>query len=148
MKTSERFENAVKKLYNAFHSGTLIPECYKQCAVGNICDNADSWKHLTDNHGSTTLNYVGLVNERLGRKINGYKPSQLIRIEASFLRGCGYSLPLSHSSFRPKDPTSQDVLFDGLCETIVLLCEIEGIPDIMDFSNIFDYEPKSLELNE
>ena len=148
MKTSERFENAIEKLYNAFHNGTLNPECYQQCAVGNICDNKDSWQHLTNNHGSTTLNYVGIVNENLGRRINGYKPSELIRIEASFLRGCGYSLPLNHSSNRPKNTTAPETLFDGLCATVSLLCELDGIPDLMDYSELFNFEPTNFELVE
>lgn len=147
MKTSERFDNAIEKLYNAFHNGTLNPECCKQCAVGNICDNTDRWRHLTDNHGSTVLNYVGIVNENFGRRINGYKPSELIRIEASFLEGCGYSLPLNYASHRPKDPTAKEILFDGLCTTVSFLCELEGIPDIMDYSKLFDFEPITPEKN-
>ena len=148
MKTSERFDNAIEKLYNAFHNGTLNPECCKQCAVGNISDNTDSWRHLTDNHGSTVLNYVGIVNENFGRKIKGYKPSELLQIEASFLRGCGYSLPLNYASHRPEDPTSKEILFDGLCATVSFLCALEGIPDIMDYSELFDFEPNTLELVE
>lgn len=37
---SERFTNAVTKLYNAFHKGTLNAWDCKACAVGNICDNS------------------------------------------------------------------------------------------------------------
>ena len=145
MKTSERFNNAIEKLYNAFHNGLLNPECCKHCAVGNICNNTDSWRHLTDHHGSTALNYVGLVNENLGRRISGYKPSELLQIETAFLRGCGYSLPLKNSSGRPTDPTSKEVLFDGLCSAVSLLCELEGIQNIMDYSDLFNFEPTTLE---
>src|SRR5690606_41613530 len=58
-----RLENAVKKLYMAFTSGKLYPECCKQCAVGTILDGSDTWKHLSDNHGSLKLNYVGQVHQ-------------------------------------------------------------------------------------
>ena len=71
MKNSIRFENAIYKLYTAFHNKTLNPDDCKQCAVGNILDNKDSWKHLTDQHGSVTLNYIGLVHQNLGRRFNG-----------------------------------------------------------------------------
>jgi len=58
METTVRLEQAIKKLYVAFHNNQLHPECCKQCAVGNILDNTDSWKHLTNVHGSEVLNYV------------------------------------------------------------------------------------------
>ena len=56
MAPTYRFDQAIKKLYNAFHSDSLHPECCKQCAVGNILDNTDSWKHLSNEHGSLELN--------------------------------------------------------------------------------------------
>ena len=94
MKTSARLEQAISKLYTAFHNNTLNPECCKSCAVGNILDNTDTWKHLTEGHGSLNLTYVGKVNEAFGRKLNGYSPLELLKIEAAFLSGCGYKLPL------------------------------------------------------
>lgn len=42
MKTPQRLDHALRKLYNAFHDDILHPECCKQCAVGNILDNTDS----------------------------------------------------------------------------------------------------------
>ena len=143
MATSERFDIAIDKLYNAFHSGKLNPECCNHCAVGNICDNTDAWKNLTDTHGSTRLNYVGIVNESFGRKINGYRPSELLQIEAVFLEGCGYSLPLTYKSQRPLDHTSKDILFDGLCAVVTFLCQIEGIPNIMNFEGLFNFQPSA-----
>lgn len=146
METSIRFDKAINKLYTAFHNGTLIPECSKQCAVGNILDNSNSWTHLTDYHGSSTLNYVGLVNEKFGRKWNGYKPSELIRIEAAFLKGCGYSLPLNHKSYRPENPTAKEILFEGLCATVSFLCDLDGLPDAMDYTQLFDFQPADKDL--
>ena len=74
MNTSNRLESAIKKLYNAFHNNELHPECCMQCAVGNILDNKDSWKHLSDQHGALDLNYLGSVQQNLGRKFNCYTP--------------------------------------------------------------------------
>jgi len=132
MKTSNRFENAIRKLYTAFHNNELNPECCKQCAVGNILDNTDFWKHFSDKRGSTKLNYVGLVNHNFGKRFFGYTPSELLKIEAVFLAGCGYSLPLNHKGTRPDNPTNEDVLFNGLSEVINLLCELDGLENIMD----------------
>ena len=140
MKTSERLEQAIKKLYVAFHDNTLHPECCQQCAVGNILDNKDAWKHLSDSHGSLQLNYVGLVHQNLGRKFNGYTPFELLQIEAAFLKGCGYSLPLHHSGKKPKSPKDKDILFHGLSKTIKFLCELDGVDNVMHYSKLFEVE--------
>lgn len=140
MITSSRLDQAISKLYNAFHSNTLHPECCQQCAVGNILDNKDAWKHLSDDHGSLHLNYLGLVHQNLGRKFNGYSPLELLQIEASFLKGCGYVLPLHHKNKKPKNPTDKDLLFNGLSETIAVLCALDNVDNVMDYSKLFEVE--------
>ena len=82
--TTTRFDNAIKKLYTAFHNNTLNPKCCKQCAVGNILDHSDAWKHLSDNHGSLKLNYVGLVNQKFGKRFGGYTPLELLQLKQLF----------------------------------------------------------------
>tara|TARA_R110002124_G_scaffold17532_3_gene73179 strand:+ start:31099 stop:31566 length:468 start_codon:yes stop_codon:yes gene_type:complete len=139
MKMPFRLESAINKLYTAFHNNTLHPEYCHSCAVGNICDNLDAWQHLTDSHGSLQLNYVGIVNQKLGKKINGYTPLELLQTEAAFLSGCGYELPLKRGSKRPKDPKDKEILFNGLAAVVAKLCEFEGITDVMDISRIFNY---------
>lgn len=140
MKTTPRLESAIKKLYNAFHNKELHPECCKQCAVGNILDNTDSWKHLSDFHGSLKLNYVGRVHQNLGRTFNGYTPLELLKIENVFLNSCGYQLPLYYKNEKPKNATDKDVLFEGLCAVIQLLCELEGVSNVMDYTKLFEFE--------
>ena len=137
MKTTPRFDAAIKKLYNAFYNKTLNPECCKQCAVGNILDNTDSWKHLTDNHGALNLNYVGKVHQKLGRKFNGYTPNELLKIERVFLKACGYELPLHYKNKRPENPTDNYVLFNGLSDVIELLCKLDNINNVMDYKVLF-----------
>lgn len=140
MKTSYRLDQALKKLYIAFHNKQLHPECCKCCAVGNILDRTDAWKHLSDRHGSTRLNYVGLVNQKFGKKFNGYSPLELLEIEATFLKACGYTLPLHHKNKRPDNPTDKNSLFNGLTAVIAFLCELDGIENIMDYSKLFEFE--------
>ncbi|MBJ6366513.1 Na(+)-translocating NADH-quinone reductase subunit F [Snuella sedimenti] len=142
MKTSIRLEQAVQKLYVAFHNNALNPECCKQCAVGNILDNTESWKHLSDRHGSLKLNYVGMVNQNLGRKFNGYTPQELLHIEAIFLKNCGYSIPLHYRGTRPNNPEDKDLLFKGLCAVIAYLCELDGISNVMDYTKLFETHVK------
>jgi hypothetical protein len=140
MDTSYRLEFALRKLYTAFHNNTLHPECYKQCAVGNILNNTDSWKHLSDHHGALELNYLGNVHQMLGRKFNGYSPLELLKIEATFLKACGYQLPLHHKNKKPKNPTDKNVLFNGLSEVIKLLCKLDGVSNVMDYTKLFEVE--------
>ncbi len=140
MITTIRFENALKKLYLAFHNGYLNPECCKQCAVGNILDNKDSWKHLSDNHGSLKLNYIGRIHENLGRRFNGYSPLELLQIEAGFLKGCGYKLPFHHKNKKPSNSAHKDTLFNGLCAVVETLCKLDDIKNVMDYSKLFDFD--------
>ena len=140
MKTTSRLEAALKKLYTAFHNNYLLPECCKQCAVGNILDNNDYWKHFSDHHGSLKLNYVGIVNEKLGRKFNGYSPSEILKIEATFLKTCGYQLPLHHKNNKPKNIYDKDILFNGLSAVITYLCSLDGVSNVMDYKKLFEFE--------
>jgi hypothetical protein len=140
MKTTKRLDAALEKLYTAFHNNALNAECCKQCAVGNICDNTDSWKHLSDDHGSLQLNYIGLVHQKLGRRFHGYTPLELLKIEAEFLKGCGYKLPLDYRNGKPKNPTSKETLFNGLCAAVAFLCSLEGINNVMDYYPLFKNE--------
>ena len=140
MKTTIRLEEAIKKLYVAFHSGTLNPECCKQCAVGNILDNTDSWKYLSDHHGAIKLNYVGKVHQNLDRKFNGYSPLELLRLEATFLKACGYKLPLHYKNEKPENTTNKDILFIGLTSVISFLCELDGVSNVMDYTKLFEFE--------
>jgi hypothetical protein len=140
MKTTKRLEAALIKLYNAYHANRLNPEDCTACAVGNILDNHDSWKHLSDQHGSLQLSYVGKVHQNLGRNFNGYSPQEILQIEKVFLDSCGFKTPLCHYNAKPKNPTSQEVLFDGLCNVVELLCNLDGIPYILDYSKLFEQE--------
>ncbi len=140
MKTSPRLEFAITKLYNAFHNNQLNPECCKQCAVGNILNNTDSWKHLSDSHGSLKLNYVGRVHQNLGRTFSGYTPLELLKIEHVFLNSCGYQLPLHYKKNKPKNPTDKELLFEGLSAVIALLCKLDNVTNVMDYTKLFEFE--------
>ena len=147
MKISKRLEQAMHKLYTAYHANTLNPECCKQCAVGNIADHKDAWKNFSEHHGSVSLNYVGTVHERIGRRINGYLPSELLQIEKTFLEACGFETPLSKNSKRPTNPTDMDVLFQGLSETIAYLCQLEGNKNVMEYTSIFKQHSLSINVH-
>lgn len=140
MNTPLRLENAIVKLYNAFHNNRLDPEDCTACAVGNILDNHDSWKHLSNEHGSLQLNYIGTVHQRLGRKFNGYSPQELLEIEKTFLEACGFRTPLCHYDPKPSDPRDKERLFNGLSAVVAFLCRLDNIPNVMDYSRLFEHE--------
>ncbi len=136
--TSTRLDAAIKKLYLAFHNNTLNPECCQQCAVGNILDGKEAWKHLADAHGGLQLNYVGRVHQNLGRTFNGYTPLELLNIEHLFLKACGFEVPLHHKNKKPAHPTDKKILFKGLCAVIAFLCALDGVKNVMDYTALFD----------
>lgn len=140
MKTTKRLEAALIKLYNAYHNNKLNPEDCTACAVGNILDNHDSWKHLSNQHGSLELSYVGRVHQNLGRKFNGYSPQEILQIEKVFLDACGFKTPLCHYNKKPENPTASEVLFNGLAAVVDLLCALDNIPNVMDYSKLFEQE--------
>ncbi|WOD42344.1 Na(+)-translocating NADH-quinone reductase subunit F [Hwangdonia lutea] len=135
-----RLESAIKKLYTAYHNNELIPECCKQCAVGNILDKSDSWKHLSDDHGSLKLNYIGKVHQNLGRTFNGYSPLELLQIETVFLSACGYQLPLHYRNDKPKNTNNKEVLFDGLMAVIKYLCDLDGVSNVLNNTTYLELE--------
>ena len=138
MLLTKRLEAALNKMYTAFYKGELNPEDCKHCAVGNICDNYDSWKYFTDTHGSMRLNYLGHLNENLGRKINGYSPSELIITEAVFLKACGYTLTRSKKLLKPAKVITNDMMFNGLCAAVAYLCRLDGVKNVMEHYKQFD----------
>lgn len=135
-----RLEHALSKLYAAYHSEQLNPEDCLQCAVGNICDNQDFWKNFTKLHGSTHLNYVGLVNEKFGRRFYGYSPLELLQIEAIFLKGCGYTFTPTNRLKKPAAKITSDMMFDGLCDAVDFLCALDRIENVMELYKKFDFE--------
>lgn len=140
MKTSQRLEHALVKLYNAYHNNKLHPEDCTACAVGNILDNQDSWAHLSNEHGSLQLSYVGRVHQNLGRTFNGYTPQEILQIEKVFLDSCGFKTPLCHYNPKPKNPTSKYILFNALVAVIGLLCVLDNQPNVLDYSKLFEQE--------
>ena len=141
---TKRLDQALKKLYEAYTNNTLHPECACNCATGNVCDNKEMWKHFADTHGTLQLNYVGRVHQSLGRRINGYLPTELLGIEAAFLKGCGYELPLHHKNKKPINPKDIEVQFNGLCAAIDYLCELDAVENVMNIMAVFEKKKSEL----
>lgn len=135
-----RLETALDKLYDAYHSERLNPENCCQCAVGNICDNVDAWKHFTDIHGSTQLSYLGRLNQTMGKRINGYTPQELLNIEAVFLKACGYRLNSRQYLLKPAQKIDQELIFKGLSASVAYMCRLDNVENIMELYTKFDFQ--------
>jgi hypothetical protein len=143
MKTTKRFEDAVTKLYTAFHNGELDAMDCKHCAVGNMCDNSSEWAN-----GVGNMTSFGESHRILNSFINktGYSNQELIKIEHIFLYGGEKHLfrnTISNGDVRHGNKTKQeqlDLQFKGLCAVIEYLCELDNIPNVLDFKGLFETE--------
>lgn len=138
MNLPARLEQALSKMYRAFYQDRLDPEDCKYCAVGNICDNRDFWKHFTDLHGSDQLNYIGWVNEEFGKRFYGYSPKELLKTEAVFLKGCGYSFSKGKRLLKPAAKIDRDMMFSGLTAAVDYLCKLDGVDNVMQLHQGID----------
>jgi hypothetical protein len=130
MKTTNRFENAVIKLYNAFHENRLnAMDCYA-CAVGNICDNKDDWKwqngFYTESFRHASVSQINLANEQIEK--TGYSRVELVKVEKLFMDTHKDVSELKHQQFK------------GLCAVVEYLAELDNIPNPMDYTKLFETE--------
>ena len=141
MKTTKRFENAVTKLYRAFHNNELDHTSCSACAVGNIVGNS-LWANHTgfvcgyeldfmyelktkrESHYKEVLQEV-ITAEKVCLN-TGYSVDELIRVERLFMDCFDGSCSQEQSEF------------NGLCEVVKYLCELDNIPNVMDYTLLFE----------
>jgi len=134
MKTTVRFDNAVTKLYNAYHNGELNAMDCTMCAVGNICDNSQAW---IDNIAfDSVLQRVNNFLPNLTIEKTGYSFEELIYVEQIFMFGKWKDKFYGNWSVG-KDKETQ---FKGLCAVVDYLCELDNIPNVMDYTKLFETE--------
>lgn len=129
-----RLENAITKLYTAFHNNELLAMDCSACAVGNICDNDASWVLLDTFASSKHFAPWYIANQENTElalsviKKSGYLPEQLQKVEMLFLEACNF-----------RDGNKQEQ-FKGLCAVVEYLCELDNIPNVMDYTKLFETE--------
>ena len=132
-KQTKRFENAITKLYTAFHNGTLDAFDCKSCAVGNIVGHGE-WNGLG---GTVDRETLLVLHPSLQSKIddypdgNGYSGMEYENIEYVFMG--------AWQGLQPKG-YDKDAQFKGLCAVIEYLAELDNIPNPMDYSKAFERE--------
>jgi len=131
MKTTERFDNAVSKLYTAFHNNELNAFSCTACAVGNLLNKDGSWEN-------------GFIGERFFSdsqlKISGYSSDELNRIEIAFMWGTRNKKDLIKHSHGIGTGVNKETQFKGLCAVVEYLCELDNIPNVMDYTKLFESE--------
>jgi len=130
MKTTKRFENAVMKLYNAFHKNQLDSKSCNSCAVGNICDNRHEWEYAGDFYtGSNRIaskEDIKTGNELI--KKTEYNSSELVQVERLFIEYCGTERSAKYQQFK------------GICAVVEYLAKLDNIPNPMDYTKFFETE--------
>ena len=154
-----RFENAVKKLYNAYHSDELAKGDCTKCAVGIICDNNTSWRSIfiTSMEKNHQQQYPERYNSKafgLAKQViddTGYTWRQLAKVEHSFeinttIETLGSNNKREMKFFSNNRIEFIDYNYDllkgdqavGLRAVMVVLCKIEKIKNVSDYKNLFD----------
>lgn len=158
MKTSPRFEKAIKALIKGFFNGTLRKGSCAACACGNIIAAAmnepiandirsegkavyDSWydtvlnvDHYNDIRHSEGLEYI---------EMTGYSLFEFARIEQAFEE----NTEIYGSDYEDYSPerVMQDQ-YRGLCAVIDVLCDIEGL-NSADWKPYFEYDQQFKPVN-
>ena len=57
-------------------------------------------------------------------------------------------MPLHYKNDKPKNPTDKNILFKGLSAVITLLCELENISNVMDYTKLFQFKNESTAFQE
>jgi len=127
----KRFTDAVSKLYNAFHKGELNALDCEHCAVGNMCNNDGGWMEVNSGLNSRPI-------PKKYEKITGYNIFELNTIETLFMFGVRKAR-LEISGHFASDGTTESQ-FKGLCAVIEYLCELDNIPNIMEYKSLFETE--------
>jgi hypothetical protein len=133
MKTTKRFENAVMKLYNAFHNNELDANSCTHCAVGNICGtNEDYWfMTSTENIKDGKLSKIESDFFRYPES-EDYSSKELYKIELVFLE--------QWRILKSDDWKNKEIQFKGLCAVVEYLAELDNIPNPMDYTKLFETE--------
>lgn len=134
MKLPIRLENAITKLYTAYHSGELDAMNCEHCAVGSICNNDSAWDNLPIFQSTLKWgNYIQPCDYELELaeiviKESGYSKEELQKVEIIFLTA---------TDFKKGDKETQ---FKGLCAVVEYLCELDNVPNVMDYTKLFETE--------
>ena len=156
MKTTERFEKAVKVLYNAFHENVLNPYNCQACAVGNMLGHGNWQGHglYTDDDKKMKIRHDKKKAIRLGGMFNflsskpttssavnfsGYSSEELFKVESQFLKAFEGSKAIPDGfGFDDDYENKKEDQFKGLCNVVKYLASLDNIPNPLDYTKLFE----------
>lgn len=106
----------------------------EHCAVGNICNNDSAWDNLPI--FQSTLKWGNdmqpceyeLEVAEIVIKESGYSKEELQRVEIIFLTATDFKKGTKETQFK------------GLCAVVEYLCELDNIPNVIDYTKLFESE--------
>ena len=137
MKTTERFDNAVSKLYTAYHENKLNAFDSCGCAVGNLMNNKGTWIQ-TRKAGCLGVVapdieiYKNFVKEI--ETVSGYSHQEILNVEKLFMINAVGNYGVAFHK------QTKETQFKGLCAVVEYLCELDNIPNVMDYTKLFESE--------
>lgn len=139
---SERYNNAIKRLYSAYVEGRLNPMDCKKCAVGNICNNTSRWQDFICLKGEVcTGSSLVEFNEYMRLNNAPYSGIELRNIERIYMSGCRLGgridIEIDKSCLlREKRPDHLNLR--ALLLVIDYLGELEGFTERKDIKDLFE----------
>lgn len=135
MKLPIRLENAITKLYTTFHNNKLNSCNCSACAVGTMLDSYSGWSKLIVTDVDSVLKLIRrrTINQNIfdpNIYKSGYSVSELAEVELRFL----------NNAFIGQKGETKETQFKGLCAVVEYLCELDNIPNVMDYTKLFETE--------
>ena len=141
----KRFTDAVTKLYTAFHNGKLNAFKCSACAVGNIIGHGNwSGIHHQFNNGKLCLYKQNIISsyDQYENVTNnsGYSLRELSEVEYVFLK--------EWEKENSTKGTDKEIQFKGLEAVVKYLCELDDIPNVMDYTSLFEFNENNEPVKE
>lgn len=122
----DRFDDAIRKLTEAFFDGTLMKGLCSACAVGTICDGDSSWARVfVTGFGGEQCIYPAYYEGSTKYKIDrtGYSWQELARVEKAFEQNTTIDC---EDYDKHSERSVMEDQYNGLMAVVDVLCEIEG----------------------
>lgn len=129
MKTTKRFEQAVKSLYNAFNDNKLNAFDYDSCAV-RVISSSEDWAGMAALYRKNKfISFEPALGIQCYPEEGNYTQEEYYQIEKAFLKAWEGSTK--------KEKKSRERQFKGLENVIKYLARLDNIKNPMDYTNLF-----------
>ena len=128
MKTTKRFDDAVTKLYTAYHNNTLNAFNCQACAVGNIVGHGDWHGYRVKRNKDYVIQLPVLSTMPCYPNNASYNAEELRKIEYTFMSAWVGTEEIG---------LHKENQYKGLIAVVELLAEFDNIPNPFNLENLF-----------